>query len=65
MKLRSIVWWCVVSFAVVFLACVGAPILGQVSSGSFSGNLVDAQGAVAANVDVKLINKANNQVSMP
>lgn len=63
MKLRSIMWECVVSLAVVFLAFVGAPTLGQVSTGSVSGNLVDAQGAVVPNADVKLINKANNQVS--
>src|SRR5258708_9066509 len=39
------------------------PAYAQVSTGSVSGNLVDAQGAVVPNAEVRLINQSNNQVS--
>src|SRR5260370_38064973 len=37
------------------------PAYAQVSTGSVSGNLVDAQGAAVPNASVQLINKGNNQ----
>src|SRR5256886_14333952 len=50
---------------VLALAITGiwvSPAIAQVSTGSASGNLVDAQGAVVPNASVKFTNRANNQV---
>jgi hypothetical protein len=51
-----------VVLTLAFAGLWGTPADAQVSTGSVSGNLVDAQGAAVPNASVKLINKDNNQV---
>lgn len=49
-------------FGLIASLIVIEPATAQVSTGSISGNLIDAQGAAVPNAEVKATNKASNQV---
>jgi len=50
------------ALTMTFAALCASPANAQVSTGSVSGNLVDAQGGVVPSATVKLINRGSNQV---
>src|SRR6266852_1271024 len=52
----------IVALTMTFAALFAAPASAQVSTGSGSGNLVDAQGAGVPSASVQLTNKDSNQV---
>src|SRR5216684_5484402 len=52
----------IVALTMTFAALFAAPASAQVSTGSVSGNLVDAQGAGVPSASVQLTNKDSNQV---
>src|SRR5260370_18939156 len=52
----------IVALTMTFAVLFAAPASAQVSTGSVSGNLVDAQGAGVPSASVQLTNKDSNQV---